>query len=119
MIEMKSQIQEALNVSIEVLSAAKDGPEADWLVLDNERAKAAMPIIENGISVASKLYKQPKIKKTLAEFCSRSINTLTYTEATISVLNNDTSEAHRGRTGSALEQLNQLLKEIDEAFSVN
>lgn len=116
---IKSQIQEALKVSMEVLSAAKDGPEADWLVLDNEQAKAAMPLIENGISAASKLYKQPKIKKVLAEFSSRCINTLTYTEATISVLNNDTSEAHRGRTGTALEQLNQLLQQIDEAFLVN
>lgn len=117
--EQKDQIQRAMQVAVEVLNAAKDGPEADWLVLDNEKAKAAMPIIEAGITVASELYKQPKVKKSLVEFCARSINTLTYTEATISVLNNDTSEAHRGRTGSALEQLNQLLQQIDEAFLVN
>jgi len=117
--QQKAEIKLALQASVDVLNAAKDGPEADWLVLDNEKAQAAMPLIEIAIAVANKLYKQPKIKKALIEFCSRSINTLTYTEATISILNNDTSEAHRGRTDSALEQLNQLLQQIDEAFLVN
>lgn len=117
--QQKAEIKLALQASFDVLNAAKDGPEADWLVLDNEKAKTAMPLIKIAIAVANKLYKQPEIKKALAEFCSRSINTLAYTESTISVLNNDTSEAHRGRTGTALEQLNLLLQQIDEAFLVN
>ena len=116
MTQQKSQIQQAIQASIDVLSAAQQGPDAEWLVLDNEQAKSATSLIQQAIGTLENL---PKDKPDFKAFALRAISTLIYTESTISVLNNDTSEAHKGRTSSALEQLNQLLTIIDDAFQVN
>jgi len=116
MSEHKTQIQQAIQASIDVLDAAKAGPDKEWLVLDNNKAKTATSLIQAALPLLEHL---PKDKPALKTFALRAISTLIYTESTISILDNGTSESHKGRTETALGQLNQLLTMIEEAFAVN
>ncbi|MBD8088918.1 hypothetical protein IFT48_02915 [Pseudomonas fluorescens] len=119
MTDHKAQIQQAIQASIDVLSSAKAGPEKEWLVLDTEQAQSAIAAIDQAVQSTGELSRNTKTTQGLQTFAAMAYGILVYTESTISILDNGTSESHQGRTVTALEQLKRVLSIIDEAFAVN
>lgn len=65
MTPQKSQIKLALQAAKDVLNAAKQGPEADWLILDCGQARVATTVIAHGIRIAEQLSIEPKLSNSL------------------------------------------------------
>lgn len=108
---IKTQIQKTAQDAIDVLNAGIQSESSpDWLVLDFENAQAAYQQLEDSIELLKTLPEQHQ------EFVDRARNMLTYTEATVSVLNDNTAEAHRGRSSSAVQQMTRLLRLLDLKF---